>query len=406
MISCTANHGIFEKLNVELAKSSGQPINLDDYSAMAHSFDDHQQSRFEQEMLGLVEQALTASIDGDIRVAAISAIIPSGRRGSLLKIDWDGEPVLVAIEVIRTAYPRDIHGVMLRLDEVALSPGSAKSGTIIKLVAAEHLSPGAKSTLKDKGYAFFERSGNLFLRTEKMFINIERPSKPPPRPRSIDLFTQAREGVIHGLLRNAFQWISGADLAEQSQTSTYTCSIVLQELERREWCETQGAGRDKRRRLVQPGQLLDDWAAHWQQRCVSRSRGYVFVENPRMLVDRLADLIHESGVDVPWAFTGAAAANLYAPLLTNVDSAEIIVPPGYAVILGAALHMKPASKGSNVTIIERGGTSLQFRENHALHPAYFASPYVQYLDLLDGRGRNKDLAIHLREKLAQKWGTV
>ncbi|HCI1915378.1 TPA: hypothetical protein NOE89_000900 [Pseudomonas aeruginosa] len=355
-------------------------------------------------MFDLVRLALTEAFDGDVQVAARSTTIPPGRPDGLLKIDWDGEPVFIAIEVIRTAYPRDIRQVTWRLDQLELCPGEGRSGALIKLVAAEHLSPGAKSTLKDLGYAFFEGNGSLFLRTEKTLINIERPSMSPSRPSSIDLFTEAREGAVHGLLQNAFQWMAGADLAEQSQTSTYTCSIVLQELERREWCETQGTGRAKRRRLVQPGLLLDDWAADWQHRGVSRSRGYVFVESPRVLIDRLACLVMESGVDFPWAFTGAAAANLNTPLLTSVDSAEIIVPPGCATILGTALNLKLVSKGSNVTLTERGGTSLQFRELHALYSAYFASPYIQYLDLLDGRGRNKELAVHLREKLEQKWG--
>ncbi|MDP5764874.1 type IV toxin-antitoxin system AbiEi family antitoxin [Pseudomonas aeruginosa] len=366
----------------------------------------HQRTRFKREMLDLVSQALTESFDRSVQVASRSTIITKDCPDGLLEINWDGEPVLVAVEVIRTAYPRDVHGVIWHLDELELCPERAKPGTLIKLVAAEHLSPGAKSTLKAKGYAFFERSGSLFLRTEKLLINVERPSKSPSRPHSVDLFTEAREGAVHALLQNAFQWMAGADLAEQSQTSTYTCSVVLQELERREWCETQGAGRAKRRRLIQPGLLLDDWAAHWQQRGVSRSRGYVFDQHPRTLIDRLAELVREAGVDFPWAFTGAAAANLYAPLLTSVDSAEIIVPLGYAATLGTALNMKPASKGGNVTIIERGGSSLQFREFHSFYSAYFASPYIQYLDLLDGRGRNKELAGYLREKLAKKWAAV
>ncbi|ELN4693736.1 hypothetical protein RZ723_005390 [Escherichia coli] len=373
---------------------------------MAHSSDKHQQSPFEREMLGLVRQALTEAIDRDVRVATRSTITLSGRPDGLLKFDWDGEPVFVAIEVIRTAYPRDIPGVMWHLDALVLRREKAKPGALIKLIAAEHLSPGAKSILKDNGYAFFERSGSLFLRMKKMFVNIERPAKFPPRAQATDLFTEAREGAVHGLLRNAFQWMAGADLAELSQTSTYTCSVVLQELERRMWCEAQGASRTKRRRLIQPGQLLDDWAADWQKRSVNRCRGYVFVENPHLLIDQLAYLVTESGVDFPWAFTGAAAANIYAPLLTSVNSAEIIVPLGYAGILGMALKMKPASKGSNVTIVERGGAGLQFRETHSAYPAYFASPFIQYLDLLDGHGRNKELAAYLREKMEQKWVAV
>lgn len=213
---------------------------------MAHSVVRHQQSHFEREMLELVRQALTKAFGRSVQAESRSTIITSAHSISLLKIDWDGEPAFVAIEVIRTAYPRDIHGVLWRLDALEL----AMPGTLIKLIAAAHLSPGAKSTLKDKGYAFFERSGSLFLHTEKMLINIECPSTSSARSHSIDLFTEARERAVHGLLKNASQWMAGADLAEQARTSTYTCSVVLQELERREWCESQGAGRTKRRRLV------------------------------------------------------------------------------------------------------------------------------------------------------------
>lgn len=399
LISCTANQWILANLPGPLAHQSTWTTT----SAMVNSSDNPQQSRFEREMLALVMQALAEAFDRGQQEQRSPVVITSRRPDGMLEIDGVGEPVVVAVAVIRTAYPRDIHRVIWYLNELARHPEIAKSGTLIKLVAAEHLSPGAKSALKDKGYAFFERSGSLFLHTEKMLINIERPSKSPSRSHAVDLFTEAREGVVHGLLKNAFHWMMGADLAEQSQTSTYTCSVVLQELERREWCETQGTGRTKRRRLVQPGLLLDDWAAHWQQRSVSRTRGYVFVENPRMLIDQLARLVAKSGFDGPWAVTGAAAANLYAPLLTSVDSVEIIVLPGYAATLAAHLDLKPASKGSNVTIVERRGASLQFREFQSMYPAYFASLYVQYLDLLDGRGRNKELAIHLREQLEKKW---
>ncbi|EKL8567600.1 hypothetical protein PSQ33_006601, partial [Pseudomonas aeruginosa] len=109
-------------------------------------------------MLELVRQALTKAFGRSVQAESRSTIITSAHSISLLKIDWDGEPAFVAIEVIRTAYPRDIHGVLWRLDALEL----AMPGTLIKLIAAAHLSPGAKSTLKDKGYAFFERSGSLF----------------------------------------------------------------------------------------------------------------------------------------------------------------------------------------------------------------------------------------------------
>lgn len=83
---------------------------------MAHSVVRHQQSHFEREMLELVRQALTKAFGRSVQAESRSTIITSAHSISLLKIDWDGEPAFVAIEVIRTAYPRDIHGVLWRLD--------------------------------------------------------------------------------------------------------------------------------------------------------------------------------------------------------------------------------------------------------------------------------------------------
>jgi hypothetical protein len=67
------------------------------------------------------------------------------------------------------------------------------------------------------------------------------------------------------------------------------------------------------------------------------------------------------------------------------------------------LGLKPVSKGANVTLIEREPASLLYRYRHPDHPAFFASAYILYLDLLDGRGRSKELADHLREKLESLW---
>ena len=45
------------------------------------------------------------------------------------------------------------------------------------------------------------------------------------------------------------------------------------------------------------------------------------------------------------------------------------------------------------------GASLLFRDVQQEYPAYFASPFMLYLDLLDGRGRNRELAQQVLEKL-------
>ncbi|MET0106061.1 MAG: type IV toxin-antitoxin system AbiEi family antitoxin [Sedimenticola sp.] len=354
--------------------------------------------------------AYEAELADQLRSALIEAtggqIVSSGlawedsehhRLDLLLTLTVGGESVDIAVEMLRNGYPRDIREAVWHLDEFRLSSG--REHGLIPMVAAESLSPGAKELLRKRGIGYFERNGTLYLRWRHWLINIERPRRTSAKKKSAALFTDAREKVVHALLVHRNEWLTGSELAELAETSTYTCSKVLRELELREWCESSGAGRTLRRRLIQPEKLLDAWGEEWVSRKDTRSRWYVFANKPDALLMHLTYQIERAKITTPWAFTGAAAANVYAPLLTSTDTAEIIVSQGQAELLANALGLKPAEKGGNVTLVERDGASLLFRDLHPDYPSYFASPFILYLDLLDGRGRNKELAQHVREKL-------
>jgi hypothetical protein len=362
-------------------------------------------SEYEGEMLNVLISGLSSALEGIADVALeTSTLITTGssdpgHADAVLSLRGKGEPVLLVVEVLHNAYPRDIRRAIWILDEVQHS----KNRELIKMVAAETLSPGAKQTLKDHGFAYFERSGSLYLRTKRWFINIELPSKTPSKSNTVSLFTDAREGVVHALLMHTHQWTTGGELAELARTSAYTCSVVLQELERREWCESTGGGRTKRRRLVKPGKLLDAWAEHWTQREEPKTKGYLFVENPKNLLGEVTDRIHEAGLASECVVTGAAAGNAFAPLLTNVDMVDVVIPPGWEQSFMKALKLKPVTKGANVSLIQREAPTLLFSQPFNNYACNFASPYILYLDLLDGRGRNKELAEYVREKLEQTW---
>jgi hypothetical protein len=349
-------------------------------------------------LVGQLCTALEEATGGQIATRDLVRTASDSRRLDLvLTLLVGGERAKIAVEFLRHAYPRDIRAAVWQLGEHS-APLSAEHAPIA-MVVAESLSPGAKKTLRDRGVGYFESNGSLFLRWRHWLIDIERPQRAIPKSESISLFTDAREMVVHALLKHRYEWFTGGELAEIAQTSSYTCSVVLQELTRREWCESKGAGRSLRRRLAKPGDLLDAWADQWVRRKEKRSRWYVFPKKANALLTQLSDEAYTAGIDFPWAFSGTAAANMYAPLLTSVDTAEMIVPPGSAEKFAEAIKLKPADKGYNVTLVEREGASLMFREFHSEYPSYFASPFVLYLDLLDGRGRNKELAAHVRERM-------
>jgi hypothetical protein len=98
--------------------------------------------------------------------------------------------------------------------------------------------------------------------------------------------------------------------------------------------------------------------------------------------------------------TGAMAANQLSPWLTHIDRIDLIVPPGTGDEIAREMDLKIAEQGSNISLMERAGASILFCEPSSADPSLKrASPFILYLDLLDGRGRNKELASQLRTNL-------
>lgn len=304
----------------------------------------------------------------------------------------DGKwPLLFSIK--KTFYPRDVRDAVWRLDDHKRRVKD--SSEAVSVLLAEHLSKGAREELRHRGISFFDLTGALFLKNGRWLINIETSKSPATKgsSREMNLFKGSREMVVHAVLQSRGEWLNGTEVVESSKTSGFTVSTVLQELERLGWVESHGQGRHRIRRLVKPGELLDAWASDWTQRKQKKSRWYYFCPNPKQLLEELGSRASLEGL--PCVFTGTIAANRLSPLLTHVDIAELIVPSN-SKEFAEDMGLKPAEKGSNVVLIERSGASELFQEYSSADSAWLASPFIQYLDLLDGRGRNAELAAQLR----------
>ncbi|MCY0857127.1 type IV toxin-antitoxin system AbiEi family antitoxin [Cupriavidus sp. D39] len=282
------------------------------------------------------------------------------------------------------------------MEEYRLSKEDA--GSTAFFVIAGQLSAGARDILCERNIGYFDASGSLYFKHKDWLINIDRPAKPVSPRRAGSLFTGAREQVVHALLHSNQRWLTGLEIADLAETSAYTVSLTLRELERLELVESRGSGRTLRRRLIQPGVLLDLWADAWRVRKEHKTRWFAYTRNPNAILSAITDKL-ESEALTGWAFTGTAAANAVSPLLTHVESADTIVPLGSTPDYAKALGLQEVEKGSNVTLIERGGASSLFTREHSDHPSHLASAFIMYLDLLDGRGRNKELASQLRSDI-------
>lgn len=311
----------------------------------------------------------------------------------------DAGRTLLAVECKRTAYPRDIKAAIWELDEFARQIERSANVTVIRAFVADRLSPGARQALRDRGVAFYDQSGTLFFRHGSITIDIDREPTPEKRAQPGSPFLGAREQVVHALLHMGDRWFTGQELAARAETSAYTVSQTLQVLQQMGWVEGDAAGRGAQRRLAAPGALLDAWAESWKGRREITSSWFFITGRQKDLPDQVsARLLGTAHCD--WAFTGAAAGNALAPLLTHVDRVQIIVPVGTAEDLASSANLSRADEGSNATLVERTGAGLMFRRQLPDQGTWLASPFIVYLDLIkDDRGRNKELANELRQRV-------
>jgi hypothetical protein len=314
------------------------------------------------------------------------------------------EPFTFAAEITRQGFPRDIKNAVWQLDEYvraqqAEDPRAQSGRPIVRLVIGQHLSPGARAVLRNRGIAHFDVSNSgLYFKHGTMLIDVTGPPAPAPRYKPSSLFTGAREQVIHALLHTRDAWFNGLDLVRMAHTSGYTVSQTLRHLENLGWVATKGGGRTAMRRLEQPGELLGAWAAAWKSRKTPSTRWFFFTPDQRRAAEAIAEQLHESDVGA-WAFTGVTAGNDMAPLLTSIDVFEINIQPGEADRVATALGAKKADRGANVTLHERDGAAALFT-HHGPSGRPIVSPWIAYLDLVkEERGRNKELAQHLRESV-------
>lgn len=318
----------------------------------------------------------------------------------------DGRTCVLAIEMKRIAYPRDVR---MAISHLMAYRTTAPHDTQVELcLVAETISPGSRDALRKAGINYYDQSGTLYFRHQTWLVDIERAPLRPARKKEIALFSGAREQVIHALLHHWYSkhdegYLSGSELALLAQTSTYTVSSTMQALEQLDFVESKGAGPSQRRRLRDPAALLDAWAEEWSRRREVKTRWYTYAHKGN-ITDQVIDGFVEHAQQ-EWALTGAAAANAIVPRLTNVDRVEVIIQPGEAEQLASAMGLSQAEKGANVVMIERTGASFLFLHEHPERTrSHFASRFIQYLDLLNGYGRNKELADEFR-KLALKIGS-
>lgn len=342
------------------------------------------------EAIGELPHAHVAATDhqrafGDRQIDAFIDLEVAGKRLQLL------------VEAKREAFPRDVRELLWQFRNY-LAHANPDGKEIIPFLAARAISRGARDLLREENVGFYDLGGSLFIPSSALYILIDRP--PPKRSRRILSILEGQKArTIITLFAHRNEWIGVKELAELAEVSPATASATLSEMERREWVDVEGSGPAKVRRLRDATPLLDEWSRYAvEQKPPKITRYYVSAQDSHALCRQLDKSCRAHSL--AYAVTGEAAAQHYAPYLSSISQIRCRMPPGRLrdrVLDDIGAH--PVSEGWNLGVLQTKSPSDVIVGDDSNDIAL--APALQvYIDLLQGSGRSKEMAGHLRsEKL-------
>lgn len=352
-----------------------------------------------ESFLKILLETLRALLDVHAELDCFNEAVAGDKRcDAQVKLQIGGKSLTLLIEAKKTVYPRDVREALWQLREFSRRLMAEEVGEeVLPFLVAEAISPGAKELLHQERVGYFDSGGSLFFPVQGAYLYIEKPA-PKSLSKTIgSLFSERRAQVLHALLIHPRDWTGVKKLAEQAQVSPATASQVLTELERFEWVASRGQGPGKERHLKEPAALLDAWA---KQLALLRPpvlrRYYLPAMKAENLLDQVGAVLAAHGVE--YAVSYEAAAQRYAPFLTNISKMRCRLLPGQAINDALSeLGAREVGEGANFMILDaKSPRELLFRAQ--VDGIWLASPIQVYLDLLQGEGRSKEMAEHLRKE--------
>lgn len=349
------------------------------------------------DQLEAVVEALRGMPGAKARVAGWEPLSgPDGGYDAKIDLCIGGRDLVLLVEVKKSVYPRDARQLLYQLRKAHPFETTADA-TVVPMVVAHSISPGAKDFLREQKIAFYDSGGSLFVTHDGVFIDVDKPPPPSEERTMRTLFTGMRARVLLALLVRHQDSFSVKELSEVAHVSPATGSEVLKALERYDWVHSTGLGPTKVRRLVAPGALLDAWVQHVQSQRPQPLRRYYL---PYLAADQITNHVDVAFTqrNVDYAITGEAAAQHYAPFLTHISQVRCRLVFSERVESALKdLNARIAHEGANFAVVEVA-TSYDFLFRDHFEGVWYANPIHVYLDLLRGERRSREMAEHLRHE--------
>lgn len=312
---------------------------------------------------------------------------PGGADLILARLDVQGRPHRLVVEIKNNGQPRNVRSALLELlkyaDRFEASP----------MFVAPYLSPQAQALCKEYDVGFLDLVGNARLVFDSVFIERRVSDTPPADRRALkSLFRPKSAQVLRVLLREPVRAWRVTELAHDAAVSLGHASNVRAGLLNREWAGVSERGLF----LSAPDALLDAWRDQYEAPEGSRHAFYTILHGGAL--DQAArDALGVSPESGRAIFASFSAAHWLAPF------GRTGMQYFYADNIGMErlrerLKLSVSPKGGNVVVTVPKDQRV-FRDTvEPARGAICTSAVQTYLDLWVSGERGQEAADHLRRR--------
>jgi hypothetical protein len=349
--------------------------------------------------LVLADTLTTVESRENLALAALVNVLPEDLQprvdGPNVRIEYAGTETTLAPVWVAEGFPADVRRGLDQIREI--EPGA------VPVIAGRRISTGSQEILNESGVSWVDAGGYANVHAGGIFV-----ARLLRAPRSTERgmpWSRAAATVGEVILErrgsrdNRDRVERAAQVADLTEISYARTSRILSVFDDNGYTAKVGPerGPTAAREFRDPGGLLSDWASH-HARTLPMGPTFEF-HVPWRGADQSLRAVNDALGDVDWILSGAAAAQMLSPFLTEV--ADVTIYVNHDRIEHARRSLVTAGQATEV---ERGGR-LQLRpgEPHLLPLARDAGPYRTapavrvYGDLLRLGGRAAEAAEHLRE---------
>jgi hypothetical protein len=334
----------------------------------------------------LVQKRKTHELAAAFREAGI---VQAEAEADLVRIRLADAELIVRPVTAGHGRPHEVRDALAQVHQVDQPPFATT-------LVAEHFTTGALELLYAAGVNFMDDCRFVF-RHDAPFIAIDRgrPCGKPTKPaRGPNLGGKIGIAVQQMLLEDV-EWWGVIELADAAKVAPGTAQAALKRLEQLDLVAVEGSGPNKRRRLRDRGAVLDTWTPHAQRERVRLLTTFILGQGPIDLARQVSQRLAQARI--AHAVTGACAALLVAPHVTDVRTCEVWVDPATTEsLVAAASGAARVEKGGNVVVLQAKTDAPLFAARNA-DGVVVANPLRLYADLLEDPQRGNEQATFLRE---------